>query len=92
MFSFILKSVIQKIHKAPQCSPHGCLPSNSHQAFKSFVNITSVPGRSTEIEVVGGVLDALAFLTSEALTIFFAMLQQHLCETLTETPEMKKTY
>lgn len=76
MFSFILKSVIQKIHKASQCSPHSCFPSNSYQSFKSFANITSVLGESTGIEVVGGVLHALAFLTSDALTMFLQCLSQ----------------
>ena len=58
------------------CSPHSRCPSNSYQAFENFVYITSVLGVSTGIEVVGGVLDALAFLTSDALTtIFLAMLE-----------------
>lgn len=50
---------------------------------------------STGIEVVGGVLDALAFLTSDALTtIFLAMLEPGISSTfvkLTEVAEMKKT-
>lgn len=82
MFSFILKSVIHKICKSSQCSPHSYFPSNSHQAFKNSVYITSVLGVSTGIEVVGGVLDALAFLTSDALTtIFLAMLEPGISST-----------
>lgn len=54
------------------CSPHSHCPSNSYQAFENFVYITSVLGASTGIEVVGGVLDALAFLTSDALNYFFS--------------------
>lgn len=76
MFSSILKSVIRKKCKSSQCSPHSRFPSNSYQAFKNFDYITSVLGVSTGIEVGGGVLDALAFLTSDALTTtFLAMLE-----------------
>lgn len=97
MFSFILKSVIHKIRKSSQCSPYSHFPSNSYQAYKNFVYITSVLGLSTGIEVVGGVLDALAFLTSDApKTIFLAMLEPGFSSTfvkpLTETAEMETTY